>query len=284
VDEKQQYRLDVRLTEDHPELTRSQIKRLIEDGHVTVNGKIVSKAGTTIKAGSDIAVSLHILGQTIKEIELPILYEDDNCVVIDKPLGVLTHSKGTFNSEGTVATWLSSRSDFSFSDPHERSGIVHRLDRATSGVMICAKNAETLGFLQKQFQIRKVKKLYIARVSGHLRLQHARLDLPIERNPKKPQTFRVGANGKSAVTEYKVTQEFNDSSLVELRPTTGRTHQLRVHMHHLGHPIIGDILYAGKPASRLYLHAHSLEITVPGGKRMTFSANVPTEFLNEVIS
>lgn len=159
-----------------------------------------------------------------------------------------------------------------------RAGIVHRLDRATSGVMICAKTPEALSKLQKQFSQRKAKKQYAAVVQGHLAQEHAVIDMPIERNPKKPQTFRVGANGKVALTEYKVNQQSHHFSLLELMPQTGRTHQLRVHLTQLGHPILGDALYGGKPADRMFLHAHSLEITVPSSERMTFTAPVPKEF------
>jgi RluA family pseudouridine synthase len=160
----------------------------------------------------------------------------------------------------------------------ERAGIVHRLDRATSGVIICAKTPEALSFLQKQFSQRKAKKRYVAVVQGHMLEEHAVIDMPIERNPKKPQTFRVGVNGKAAITEYQVDQASEHYSLLELQPQTGRTHQLRVHLNQLGHPILGDELYGGKPAERLFLHAYSLEITVPSGERLTFTAPVPDKF------
>lgn len=214
-------------------------------------------------------------------LELPVIYEDSQCVVIDKPVGVLVHSKGAYNPEATVASWLSTRDGFDFLDSSDRPGIVHRLDRATSGVMICAKNRQALGHLQKQFQTRKAKKAYRARVSGHLKPIHALLDLPIERNPKKPQTFRVGTNGKSAQTEYEVIRQIGSTDYIELRPVTGRTHQLRVHMVHIGHPIVGDTLYGGQKASRMYLHASRLEITLPDSTRKVFTAEVPVRFTKE---
>jgi RluA family pseudouridine synthase len=196
-------------------------------------------------------------------------------LVINKPIGLLSHSKGTFNSEATVATWLE---DHFKGEKHNRAGIVHRLDRATSGVMIVAKNEEAYKWLQKQFSSRKVKKAYVAIVSGHLTHSEAIIDLPIERNPKAPQSFRVGPSGKSASTEYSVLSSNDNSSLIELRPTTGRTHQLRVHLAHLGHPIVGDTIYKGKPADRLYLHAKSLEITLPSKERKVFEVPLPKEF------
>jgi 23S rRNA pseudouridine1911/1915/1917 synthase len=159
-----------------------------------------------------------------------------------------------------------------------RAGIVHRLDRATSGVMILAKNPDTLSMLQKQFSQRKTKKAYEAIIVGSLPNPEANIDMPIERNPKKPQTFRVGVNGKTAQTYYKTVKTNDKYSLLELKPVTGRTHQLRVHLKQLDHPIVGDTLYGGKVADRLYLHAKSLEITVPGSQRKVFDAEVPKEF------
>ena len=156
--------------------------------------------------------------------------------------------------------------------------IAHRLDRDTSGVVILAKTPEVQLFLKKQFKRREVHKTYIAKVSGQLKLDAARLDLPLIRNLKRPTTFLVDANGKPAETFYKVLKTNGELSLVELKPTTGRTHQLRVHMKYLGHPILGDRVYGGEKADRLFLHAEKLEITLPSGERKTFTAPVPTEF------
>jgi 23S rRNA pseudouridine1911/1915/1917 synthase len=274
-------RLDVYLQHVYTSLSRASIQKLIKHGQVKVNSLVATKTGQIIDDEDQIEVDQSLMNQEVAEVNIPVIYEDDDCVVINKPLGVLSHSKGAFNPEGTVATWLKSRNSYEFETDSERNGIVHRLDRATSGVMICAKNAKALGHLQKQFQTRKAKKTYIARVSGHLKHKHAKIDMPIERNPKEPQRFRVGINGKSALTEYEVIKEFTNDSLIELRPTTGRTHQLRVHMKHLGNPIIGDKFYGGSTASRLYLHAYKLEITLPNSKRVTFEAPIPSEFQEE---
>lgn len=269
-------RLDQKVVELLPELSRSYIGKLIEQGRVRVNGVPAEKAGQKVKQDDVVEVDYDATELTaIPDIDLPVIYEDDNCVVINKPVGVLTHSKGAFNPEATVATWLRRRVK---GMEGERAGIVHRLDRATSGVMICAKTPEALSALQKQFSQRKAKKTYMAIVEGSPREEHAVIDMPIERNPKKPQTFRVGANGKPAITEYQLLEEVNHLSLLELRPQTGRTHQLRVHLAHIGHPILGDELYGGKPADRLYLHALRLELTLPNRERMTFEAPLPAEF------
>lgn len=277
-------RLDAHLQLQFPNYSRSLIQKLIKDKLVKVDGQPETKSGRKVTNKNLIEVDDARLTAELPEIDIPVLYEDQNCVVIDKPLGVLVHSKGAYNPEATVATWLTDRKDYVFPADAERGGIVHRLDRGTSGVMICAKNKVALGQLQKQFQDRKAKKTYIARVTGVPQPEHAQLDLPIERNPKQPQTFRVGANGKSAQTEYSVLRQFADgSSLVQLKPRTGRTHQLRVHMTYLKHPIIGDVIYKGKPADRLYLHAQELEITLPGSARETFYSESPEEFSVEVL-
>lgn len=286
-------RLDMRLIAMYPDLTRSVSARLIEQGKVTVNGQVIQKAGYKLKTGDEIVAEYNYeLMTAIPSIELPIIYEDEDCVVVNKPIGVLSHSKGPFNPEATVASWLAEHLvkkgqkpawilelDVERGSPNNpRAGVVHRLDRATSGVMICAKTPAALAFLQKQFSTRKTKKTYMAIVSGHLDPEHAIIDMPIGRSAVNPKTFTVTPDGKNAVTEYKVLTSVSGMDLVELKPVTGRTHQLRVHMHHQGHPIVGDTFYGGKPAARLMLHALSLEITTPSGERKVFEAPLPDDF------
>jgi 23S rRNA pseudouridine1911/1915/1917 synthase len=281
----QAQRLDQHVVEMFPTISRAFAAKLISQGKVTVNGSMVEKAGYKMRLGDKVDVQYEESEQAeIPDIELPILYEDDDCVVISKPVGILAHSKGAFNPEASVASWLRKRlasgawESTTDGAGNARAGIVHRLDRATSGVMICAKTPEALSKLQKQFSLRKAKKQYVAVVRGHLAQEHAVIDMPVERNPKKPQTFRVGPNGKSAVTEYKVAATSEHLSLLDLMPQTGRTHQLRVHLNQLGHPIVGDAMYGGKPAERMFLHAHSLELTLPNSERQTFVAPVPKSF------
>lgn len=273
-------RLDQRVVEQVPTLTRSYASKLIDDGKVTVNGEVVTKSGYKMR-GHDVVVVDHdeSLYKNIATIDLKVLYEDDDCVVIEKPVGLLTHSKGAFNPEPTVATWLRGRLR---SMEGERAGIVHRLDRATSGVMICAKTPEAHSWLQKQFAQRRTKKTYSAVISGTMDQPEAVIDMPIERNPKKPQTFRVGSNGKPSVTRYEVLASDDEHSLLELKPETGRTHQLRVHLTHFGHPIVGDTFYGGEPADRLYLHAHQLELTLPNRSRQVFTSEIPASFAEMV--
>ena len=275
-------RLDQYVTDKiGPLISRAFAARLISDGRVTLNGVIATKAGTKVRPDDKVVIDYDVSEQAaIPSIDLPVLYEDDDCVVIIKPTGLLVHSKGGYNPEATVASWLRSRlaANSGLEPTNNRAGIVHRLDRATSGVMICAKNSAALSWLQKQFSQRRVKKTYLAVISGRPAEDEAIIDMPIERNPKAPATFRVGANGKPSVTQYRVLESSPQYSLLELKPTTGRTHQLRVHLKQIGHPIVGDIMYGGQPADRLYLHAAELEITLPNHERRVFEAALPPEF------
>lgn len=270
----QPLRLDQYVVKQLPELSRAYIQKLCEQGRILVNGK-VERPSYKVKISDEVKVDYSPEDlSVIPDIDLPILYEDEHCVVINKPEGVLTHGKGAFDPEATVGTFM--RRYVLGGD--NRAGIVHRLDRATSGVILCAKSSEMLAFFQKQFSQRKVKKTYVAIVDGHLKPEEAIIDMPIERNPQKPQSFRVGAGGRAARTHYKVTMSVNGYDMIDLTPTTGRTHQLRVHMRQLGHPIVGDYLYGGSEAKRMYLHAKSLEITLPGGERKVFTSPVPESF------
>ena len=271
-------RLDLRLVEDYPEYSRSSWQKFIKAGYVSVNGETVTTPKTDVNVIDTVAVELPAKNDySINEI--PIIYQDDNVVVIDKPAGMLTHSKGELNDEFTVAEFFRKFTDNASGT--NRPGIVHRLDRDTSGVLIGAKNDEAADKLKKQFAQRTVAKTYIAILQGVPKMLEARVDVPIGRNPAAPGSFRVDAKGKAAITDYKVLSTDGELSLVDLRPKTGRTHQLRVHMKFLGTPIVGDRLY-GKPGERLYLHARSLEITLPGGERKTFSSPLPLEFTDKL--
>jgi len=277
-------RLDVYVQERLPGVSRAFAAEIIKTGQVLVNDGQV-KSGYKIKHGDMIDINYVLPEVTAHDyVDMPIIYEDDHCIVINKPIGVLTHSKGAFNPEGTVASFIANKvaehPDWKGQviTTNARTGIVHRLDRATSGVIICAKNPPAMVWLQSQFSSRKVKKTYYAVIEGTLEMPEAIIDLPIERNPKAPAMFRVGANGKAAVTQYKVMATGGNRSLIRLTPTTGRTHQLRVHLKHLGHPIIGDPFYGGAPNERMLLHAETLELTLPNRERKVFTAALSPEF------
>ncbi len=268
-------RLDKVTAETLPTLSRAFVQRLIEEGRITLNDNIV-KSGYRLRIDDVISIKFNVDElEQIDDIDLPIIYEDDHVFVINKPIGVISHSRGKYWYESSVASFVRQITG----QDGDRAGIVHRLDRATSGVMICAKDNETMRFLQKQFGLRNVKKTYAAVVNGRMDPEEALIDMPIERNPKIPASFRVGSNGKASQTHYITVRTSNKYSLLELRPVTGRTHQLRVHLQHLGHSIVGDTLYKGQVSDRLYLHAHKLEITLPGGERKVFEAPIPPEFM-----
>ena len=271
-------RLDAYCAEFWPEQSRSTWQKLIKAGQVKVNGESIDSP--KFELGEDDYVQVERPKEPdFSKDTVPVLYEDDNVIVINKPVGVLTHAKGALTDEFSVAEFF--RPKTSFGTETNRPGIVHRLDRDTSGVMIGARNPETARLLAKQFQDRKAKKTYIAVLDGTVKEPEALIDLPIGRNPKKPSQFRVDPNGKSAETKYEVIRTDGKKTLVKLMPRTGRTHQLRVHMAYLGAPILGDKVY-GRESDRLYLHARSLEITIPEGKRITFEVPVPQDFEQKV--
>lgn len=267
-------RLDMYLAEQWPDVSRSFLQKLCSTDQVLVNGA-PEKSGFKLKTTDKVTMLYDMASiEKITDIDLPIIFQDDDVIVINKPAGVISHARGKYWNESSVASFIRQHTNQS----GDRAGIVHRLDRATSGVMICAKNKEAFAYLQKQFADRKVKKVYIAVVAGHLEPKEAVIDMPIERNPKAPSTFRVGSRGKPSQTHYIVTKSSQNYDLVRLEPATGRTHQLRVHLHHQGHPIVGDTFYDGQKQARLYLHAHELTISLPSSKERTFIAPLPPEF------
>ena len=268
-------RLDIYLsTKFDTTISRSLWQKYIKAGYVSVNNKAVTTPKFEVDETDEIALNLPEKEQA--DVDLPILYEDDDVIVVNKPSGLLTHAKGGLSDEPTVAEII--RPKTSFATDTDRPGIVHRLDRDTSGLLIVAKNSESAAHLQRQFAERTAKKTYIAITDGKPKLNAAKIDLPIGRNPSAPSTFRIDPNGKPAQTTYHVLAENNIQSLVELKPTTGRTHQLRVHLAHLNAPILGDRVYGKSSDCRMMLHAQKLEITLPSGERKVFEAAIPDEF------
>ncbi|MDQ3094132.1 MAG: RluA family pseudouridine synthase [bacterium] len=278
----QKQRLDVLVGSLFPQISRSFITKLVESSKVLVNNES-SKPGYKLRLKDVVSIDFEPRDlNKIPDIDLPIIFEDKDMLVIDKPAGVISHSRGKFWDEPSVASFIRQKfkvSDFDANNFSERSGIVHRLDRATSGVMICAKNQASLSYLQKQFSERSIDKTYIAVCEGKVEPTQAIIDAAIARNPKKPTTFIVHKLGKTAQTRYKVLEQ-GKNCLVEFKPLTGRTHQLRVHAAFIKHPILGDAFYNGQPAPRLMLHAQSLVIKNLSGKIQKFESKVPPEFLS----
>lgn len=271
-EKKERVRLDHLLIEQYPEYNRSTLQNFVKSGYVTVDDKVIKKPNYEIIKEDNPKIVLSVPEKKLPEdVKQFLIYEDDNVIVLNKPSGLLSMAKGEFTTESTLE-------DYGL--------LVHRLDRDTSGVVILAKNEATRAMLRKQFQDRKAHKTYYAIVEGHPKLDEALINLPIARNLKRPTTFIVDPKGKSAETYYKVVKKNDKYSLIELKPVSGRTHQLRVHLNYIGCPIAGDRVYnETSKASRLMLHASSLEITIPGENenvRKTFTADLPTEF-NELI-
>lgn len=237
----------------------------------------IAQHNPSYELGEDDEVTIKAPKPPVLTGEIAVLYEDDDVLVMNKPTGTLSHAKGLTPEEFTVADFV--RRHMSESDESIRAGIVHRLDRDTSGIIIAAKHEQAKSYLQRQFQDRKAKKTYLAIVIGHPKQAEAKIDLPIGRNPKRPSSFRVDPNGKPATTLYRVIGQNDTYSVVELKPVTGRTHQLRVHMAYIGTPILGDVVYSSghSPLGRLCLHAWQLEITLPNSQRSTFTAPIPDD-------
>lgn len=257
-------RLDTMMVGIYKSYNRSTIQKFIKNGFVTVDGEKVVKPNALFEEG--VKIDLQIPDEMKNaDVKPEVIYEDDNVLVLDKPAGLLSMAKGGYCPEKTLE-------DFGL--------LVHRLDRDTSGVVILAKDPKTQTMLRRQFQDRKAHKTYYAILTGVPKLKEARLNLPIMRDLKHPTTFRVDPRGKESETFYKVLKSDGKHALVELKPTSGRTHQLRVHMKYLEHPIVGDPIYGVEKGDRLYLHAGSLEITLPGGVRKTFEAKIPESFDN----
>ena len=267
-------RLDVLLAERYHDINRNTWQKYIKAGYVSVNDVVITKSSHEANSGDKIVTSVPE-GTDYSAHTLPIIYLDDDVIVVDKPAGVLTHSKGAMNDEFTVAEFFRRYTTVGLDT--NRPGIVHRLDRDTSGVIIGARTPESFELLKSQFSDRKARKTYLAIVDGTPKQLQATIDIPLARNPSAPSTFRVDTKGKPAQTNYQVLVSAGQHSLLVLHPHTGRTHQLRVHLAHLGTPITGDRVY-GKPADRLYLHAYELEVTTAYGQRQLFQAPVPGSF------
>lgn len=269
-------RLDVSCAKLMPEMSRSAIKRYINKDYITLsrNGRNIKvSASSTVKADDIITIKHPALDV---KTELNILYEDSDAVVINKPAGLLVHPKSSiFNEEETLQHILEAK----YGNSLTRAGIVHRLDRYTSGVLIIAKNEHSREHLIKQFSDRQVNKLYVAIVEGELDNQPTRLQWPLSRDYKKPARYKVSKTGRPAISEILYASKGERYSAVIVKPLTGRTHQIRVHLAHLGHPVVNDTLYGAKHTKtpRYLLHSLQLEISLPSGNKKAFKAPLPLD-------
>ncbi len=258
--------------------SRSSLAKLFANGLITVGGNpVLSKQ--LASGGEKIVVAVPEIDTTLQAVpNLTILYEDDDVLAVDKPAGLVVHLSETGRPQPTVADFAATHGVED--DDIERPGIVHRLDKDTSGVLLLAKNPDAKSWLQTAFRERQVNKTYLALVRGRLQPPEATIDLPIGRNRKQPTKRAVMPGARKSVTHYKTLRQYGGYSLLEIELETGRTHQIRVHLAHLGHPVIGDDFYGGprRPGlSRHFLHAARISLEGPNGKRVDVSSPLPSE-------
>ncbi len=287
-------------------LSRTAVQRLIEDGFITLNGS-ASQASVKVGQGDVIVVRIPPPVPTeliAEDIPLTIVYEDDEIVVVDKPAGLVVHPAAGHDHGTLVNALLGHIPDLEGISGEVRPGIVHRLDKDTSGLIVAAKNDRALQFLQAQFKARTIKKMYLALVEGLVEPREGLIDAPIGRSKADRKKMAVAREGRSARTRYRVRQIYYRPdhhlsgktvagmastppvkvdllSLVEAYPETGRTHQIRVHFAWLKHPLVGDELYGRQkpivPIERHFLHAAALTLTLPDGEARTFTSPLPDD-------
>lgn len=285
-------RLDVFLTKKQPELSRSHVQKLVADGKALVNGN-VRKANFKLREGDEVSLVVpepEAVEIKAEDIPLDVLYEDEDIIVVNKARGMVVHPASGVNSGTLVNALLFHCHDLSGINGEIRPGIVHRLDKDTSGVMVCAKNDKAHIDLAEQIRTKSAHRVYWAIVHGNIKEEAGIIKGDIGRHPTDRKKMAiVRENGKPAVTHFKVLERFGDYTLIECRLETGRTHQIRVHMTSIGHPLVNDPKYGPKKQSPFAiegqaLHSLTLALRHPGtGEEMTFTAPVP-EDMNRILT
>lgn len=282
--EQKSGRVDKYLTTELETMSRSKVQNLIADGYVFVNGETI-KANYKLETGDKVEVFVpepEAVDVEAEDIPLDIIYEDKDIVLVNKAQGMVVHP-GAGNPNGTLVNALLFHiKDLSGINGEIRPGIVHRLDKDTSGILIVAKNDEAHVNLSEQLQNRTVKRKYWALVHGVLPHEHGTINAPIGRDPKDRQKFTVIKGGKEAISHFRVLERIQKFSLMEVSLETGRTHQIRVHLNYIDHPVAGDKIYGPKKSlegNGQFLHARMLEFTHPRtGETMSFEAELPALF------
>ena len=283
----EEIRIDKFLADQLPDISRVKIKQMIEAGHVRLDGLVVNKAGIKAKPGGVLEILVfeeNLDGLIPEDIPIEILYEDEHVIVVDKPAGLVVHP-GAGNSGGTLVNAL-----LAYFPPirevgePDRPGVVHRLDKETSGVIIFAKTDKAYRWLVREFKSRDVHKTYLALVDGHPPTPTGRIEAPVMRDTRSRTRMAAGLRGQGqpAVSEYYTLERFANHTYLEIHPITGRTHQIRVHLNFIGVPVVGDTLYGRRNPSitldRFFLHAKSLALRLPGERTpRTFEAPLPDE-------
>jgi len=279
-------RLDRYLCERSPDRSRAEIQRWIREGHVLVNARL-AKPGQALKAGDRVQVSIPATRESAIEpepIALSIVYEDEDIIVVDKPAGMVVHPAAGHASGTLVNAILHHCPELAGVGGVRRPGIVHRLDKDTSGLILVAKNDRAHRHLQAQFKARAVEKIYLALVHGRVEPRRGRIDAAIGRHRRHRQRMAVlpEGQGRSAQTDYEVIAYYREATLVEARPLTGRTHQIRVHFASIGRPLVGDELYGLRRdpfrLGRHFLHAHRLRFRRPRDESwLSLASPLPAE-------
>jgi 23S rRNA pseudouridine1911/1915/1917 synthase len=284
--ENQGARLDKYVSEHCPEISRTQTQKLIGNGYITVNGH-TGKAGLKLNIGDKITINIPTSPSPLQPEPIPlnILYEDDDLLVIDKQAGLTVHPAPGHSTHTLVNAILSHLSSLPDTGDRQRPGIVHRLDRDTSGVMLVAKNSTAHQNLTDQFKNRSVVKVYQVLVKGHLVPEDGIIEAPIGRDPLYRQRMAVVAEsrGREARTTYHMIEYIGGYTLLEVRPETGRTHQIRVHLGAIGYPVVGDKVYGVKSEhlSRQFVHASLLGFRLPStGEYVEFPSPLPPDLSN----
>lgn len=280
-------RLDKYLVACLPEFSRARLQGLILDGFVEVNGRPAKKGGQELSPKQQVTVRIpptQSVGLVGEDIPLDVIFENDDLLVINKPAGMVVHPAAGHESGTLVHAVLGYEPDIEGIGGEERPGVVHRLDKDTSGLIVVAKNERAHRWLQDQFRLRKVEKIYLALVDGKPPTPTGRVEAAIGRDPaqRKKMAITTPAKGREAISEYKTLESFTRHTLLEFHPHTGRTHQIRLHCAFLGCPIAADEIYGHKRPSvnlhRHFLHAARLKITLPGEKQARlFEAPLPVE-------
>lgn len=290
VDENDDIRLDSYISTKDTELSRESVKRLLGDGNITVNSA-VKKGSYKVKKGDIIEIDIPEVKEAkieAQDIPVEIVYEDEDIIVVNKPKGLVVHPANG-NPDGTLVNAIMNicKDSLSGIGGEKRPGIVHRLDKDTSGLLIIAKNDKAHISMSEQIKDRKVNKRYIALVRGIIKEDEATINMPIGRSKKDRKKMAVDKNGKEAVTHFKVLRRYDNYTLLDIKIDTGRTHQIRVHMAEIGHPVIGDEVYSnGKNEFGVkgqMLHAKSLDFEHPiTGKKLHLEADLPEYFKNVI--
>jgi 23S rRNA pseudouridine1911/1915/1917 synthase len=281
-------RLDKYVGEKYPELSRTYAQKLITDGYITVNDR-VAKSSLKLSIGDRLRVVIPLAAPSTlspEAIPLNIIYEDDDLIVVDKPAGLTVHPAPGHPSHTLVNAILSYFPNLADIGDSVRPGVVHRLDKDTSGVMMVAKNTAAQLNLSDQFKAHSVIKVYLVLVKGNLTPEQGVIEAPMGRDPRNRKRMAVVAEGKEARTEYQVIRYIGDYTLLKVMPETGRTHQIRVHLSAIGYPVVGDKVYGVKSPylSRQFMHASRLGFKLPStGEYVEFTSELPLH-LEEALS